>query len=92
MKHHEIKSLPAGQVSSFPERTASDQEEFATLAANLGAQQQRFQQLNEFCERAIAEIRASLERSENVGKAAPEQKKPVGHRRFASRSKSARAA
>jgi hypothetical protein len=93
MKHHDIKSVPAEPLSSFPGRTASDQAESATLAANLRAQRQRFQQLNEFCDRAIAEIRASLERSENAGhQDAAEHKEPVRRRRWASRPKSARAA
>jgi hypothetical protein len=93
MKHQDIKSVSAEQLWSFPERTASDQAESATLVANLRAQRQRFQQLNEFCDRAIAEIRASLEPSENEGnQGAVEQKKPVSRRRFASRPKSARAA
>jgi hypothetical protein len=93
MKHHDIKSVPAEQLWSFPEIADSEPSEAATLAANLRAQRQRFLQLNEFCEQAIAEIRASLERSENEGKqAAAEPKKPVSHRRFASRPKSARAA
>ena len=92
MKHHDIKSVTAEQLWAFPESTASDQES-ATLAANLRAQRQRFQQLNDFCDRAIAEIRASLEPSQNEGnQAAVEQRKPVIRRRFASRPKSARAA
>jgi hypothetical protein len=93
MKHHDIKSVSAEQLWSLPETTASDQAEFATLAASLRAQRQRFQQLNEFCDRAIAEIRASLEPSQNEGdQGAVEQKSSVSHRRFASRPKSARAA
>jgi hypothetical protein len=93
MKYHDIKSVPAEQLRSFPEKTASEQAESTALADNLRAQRQRFLQLNEFCDRAIAEIRASLARSENEGnQVAVEQKKPVSRRRFTARAKSARAA
>jgi hypothetical protein len=93
MKRHDIKSVSAEQLWSFPETAASDRAESATLAANLRAQRQRFQRLNEFCDRAIAEIRASLERNQNEGdRGAVEQKGSVRNRRFASRPKSARAA
>jgi hypothetical protein len=93
MKHHDIKSVPAEQLSSFPAPTAPDQEEFAGIAAGLRAQRERFQKLNEFCDRAIAELRASLEPNQNERhQAAAELKKPVNRRRFVPRPKSARAA
>ena len=93
MKHQDIKSVPAEQLCSSPETTAPDQQEFAALAAGLRAQRQKFQQFNDFCDRAIAEIRASLEPSQNDGdQGAVEQKKPVTRRRFFARPKSARAA
>ena len=50
-------SVPAEQLRSFPEKTASEQAESTALADNLRAQRQRSLQLNEFCDRAIAEIR-----------------------------------
>ena len=93
MKHHDINSVPAEQLPSFPAPNAPDQEEFASIAAGLRAQRERFQKLNEFCDRAIAEIRASLEPShDEVNQAAAEPKKPVSRRRFVPRPKSARAA
>ena len=39
----------------------------ATSAGNLGAQLQKSQELNDYCDRAVAEIRASLERSQSEG-------------------------
>lgn len=36
----------------------------AARLVKLRAQQQRFQELNEHCDKAVAEIRASLERSQ----------------------------
>ena len=93
MKHQDITSVPAEQLWSIPATTASDQEEFATIAAGLRAQRERFQKLNEFCDRAIAEIRASLEPDQNERhQAAVEPKQPVSRRRFIPRPKSARAA
>jgi len=91
MKHHDINSVPAEQLCSFPAPTAPDQEEFATIAAGLRAQRERFQKLNEFCDRAIAELRASLEPNQDEH-AAAEPTKPVNRRRFVPRPKSARAA
>jgi len=39
--------------------------ESETVAGDFRAQLQRFQQLNEYCDQAVAEIRASLERTQN---------------------------
>ena len=67
MKHQDIKSISAEQLWSFEELAASDQAESATFAGNLSAQLQKSRQLNEYCDRAVAEIRASLARSQNEG-------------------------
>jgi len=40
-----------------------DREGPAKRAVHLQAQRQRFQKLNEYCDEAVAEIRASLERA-----------------------------
>jgi hypothetical protein len=64
---HEIKSISAEQLWSFPDKSASSQSGSASSAGNLGAQLQKFQELNEYCDRAVAEIRASLARSQNEG-------------------------
>ena len=44
---------------------SSDWTEFAMRAAGLRAQQQRSQQLHEYCSETVAAIRASLERTSN---------------------------
>jgi hypothetical protein len=44
-----------------------DQAEPAARIGNLRLMQQRFQQLNELCDKAVAEIRASLERTQGEG-------------------------
>ena len=67
MKRHAVKSISAEQLWSFEESTASDRAGSATSAGNLSAQLQKSQELNEYCDRAVAEIRASLARSQNEG-------------------------
>jgi hypothetical protein len=39
--------------------------ESETVAGNLRAQRERFQRLNDYCDQAVAEIRASLEQTQN---------------------------
>jgi hypothetical protein len=39
--------------------------ESETVAGSFEAQLHRFQQLNDYCDQAVAEIRASLERTQN---------------------------
>jgi hypothetical protein len=56
----------AEAVASRPspaERFDIDREGPAKRAVHLQAQRQRFQKLNEYCDEAVAEIRASLERA-----------------------------
>jgi hypothetical protein len=67
MERHDPRSMSAEQLWSFQESVASDRAESATSAGSLGAQLQKSRQLNEYCDRAVAEIRASLERSQNEG-------------------------
>jgi hypothetical protein len=67
MKSHAIKSISAEQLWSFPQSAAPDQAESATSAGNFSAQLQKFRQLNDYCDAAVAEIRASLARSRNEG-------------------------
>ena len=45
----------------------SDRAKPAVRVDGLMAQQQKFQELNELCDKAVAEIRASLERPQNEG-------------------------
>jgi len=42
--------------------------ESETVASSFEVQLHRFQQLNEYCDQAVAEIRASLERTQNESK------------------------
>jgi hypothetical protein len=65
MERHDIKSISAAQLWSFQEKAGSDQA--GSAAGSLGAQLQKSQELNEYCDRAVAEIRASLARSQNEG-------------------------
>jgi hypothetical protein len=67
MERHDPRSMSAERLWSFQESVASDQAGSATSAGSLGAQLQKSRQLNEYCDRAVAEIRASLERSQNEG-------------------------
>lgn len=54
--------VAAASCLSLAEKFGADQSESVTRVGNFRAQQQRFQQLNECCDKAVAEIRASLGR------------------------------
>jgi hypothetical protein len=56
MENHDLDSMSADAS------IASDPVESATSAGDLEAVLQRSQQLNDYCDLAVAEIRASLER------------------------------
>jgi hypothetical protein len=49
----------------FDNKFDVDRAKPATRADKLQAQQRRFQELNEHCDKAVAEIRASLERPQS---------------------------
>jgi hypothetical protein len=53
----------AASVPSPADRFNIDREGPAKRALKLKAMQQRFRRLNDYCDKAAAEIRASLERS-----------------------------
>ena len=57
----------AGEAAASPPSPADrfniDREAAAKRALKLRAMQQRFRRLNDYCDKAAAEIRASLERS-----------------------------
>ena len=57
-------SLPSPK-QKFDNKFDSDPTKSATGVDKLRAQQQRSQELNEYCDKAVAEIRASLERSQS---------------------------
>jgi hypothetical protein len=62
-----MRAVPAtAETASRPspaDRFNVDREGPARRAGKLQALQQRFQKLNEYCDEAVAEIRASLERA-----------------------------
>ena len=53
--------------SKFDNKFDSDRAKPAVRIDGLLAQQQKFQELNELCDKAVAEIRASLERPQSQG-------------------------
>ena len=63
MVRHDFKAMLAEIVWSLQEPVTSDQTVSVTAGGDFQAQQQRLQQLNEYCEQTIDEIRASLERT-----------------------------
>lgn len=67
MEHHDLESMSDDEPWSLQELVASDQGESATQQDKLREQMQRFQQLNEYCDQAVAEIRASLEGTQSGG-------------------------
>ncbi|WP_213774605.1 hypothetical protein [Bradyrhizobium sp. dw_78] len=65
MENHDLESISAELPGSLHEAIASDRTESETLAGSLQALLQISRQLNEYCDRAVADIRASLERNRN---------------------------
>jgi hypothetical protein len=51
--------------NKFDDKLELDRAKSAARVDKLRAQQRRFQQLNEHCDKAVAEIRASLERPQS---------------------------
>jgi hypothetical protein len=62
MRPGNLKSLPVDQLWSPDEQTPSDQAEPATRDGEFRAQQQKIQRLNAYYDKALAELRASLDR------------------------------
>jgi ABC-type Fe3+-hydroxamate transport system substrate-binding protein len=60
-----VAEFVASRLSSADEFDSPDWTEFAMRVAALRAQQQRSQQLIEYCDETVAAIRASLERTLN---------------------------
>jgi hypothetical protein len=62
------QSRPVNELWSLQELADADREESSeSLVSKLRAQQQRTQRLDEYFNQTVAEIRASLNRSENQG-------------------------
>jgi hypothetical protein len=72
MVRHDLKSMPTDELWSLQEladadREQSASEQSASLVSKFRAQQQRTQQLDEYFNQAVAEIRASLDRAPDEG-------------------------
>ena len=65
MKRHDLKSMSAELPWSVHEFVAFNRMQAATHMVEFWAQEQRLKQLNEYCDKAVAEIRASLDRTQN---------------------------
>jgi type II secretory pathway component PulL len=60
------QSMPVNELWSLQELADADREESSeSLASKLRAQQQRTERLDRYFNQTVAEIRASLERSES---------------------------
>jgi hypothetical protein len=64
---YDLKSMSADELWSLQELAASGRSDTATLVAKFRAQRQRVQRLNEYCNQTVAEISASLDRSQDEG-------------------------
>jgi hypothetical protein len=62
MNRHDLKSMSAELPWSVHEFVAFNRVQAATHMVEFWAQEQRLKQLNEYCDKAVAEIRASLDR------------------------------
>jgi hypothetical protein len=65
MKCHDLKSMPPRSSPwSVNEFVSFNRAQAAIHMVEFWAQEQRTKQLNEYCEKAVAEIRASLDRTQ----------------------------
>jgi hypothetical protein len=64
VNRHDLKSMPAERPWSVDEFVAFNRVQAATHMVEFWAQEQRLKQLNDYCDRAVAEIRASLDRTQ----------------------------
>jgi type II secretory pathway component PulL len=67
MVRHDLKSMPTNELWSLQELADADREQSASLVSKLKAQQQRTQRLDEYFDKTVAEIRASLDRIPDEG-------------------------
>ena len=65
MNRHDPKSMSAELPWSVDEFVAFNRVQAATHIVEFWAQEQRLKQLNDYCDRAVAEIRASLDRTQD---------------------------
>jgi hypothetical protein len=64
MNRHDLKSMSAELPWSVHEFVAFNRVQAATHMVQFWAQEQRLKHLNEYCDKAVAEIRASLDRTQ----------------------------
>jgi hypothetical protein len=62
MVRHDLKSMSVDELWPLQEPVAPDPAGSATATDKFRAQLQSSQRLNEYCNQAVAEIRASLDR------------------------------
>ena len=65
MNRHDPKSMSAELPWSVDEFVAFNRVQAATHIVEFWAREQRLKQLNDYCDRAVAEIRASLDRTQD---------------------------
>jgi len=63
MNRHDLKSMSAEVSWSVDEFVAFNRVQAATHMVGFWAQEQRLKKLNEYCDKAVAEIRASLDQT-----------------------------
>jgi hypothetical protein len=61
----DLKSMSVDELWSFQELATSGRADIATLVAKFRAQQQRAHRLDDYCKQIIAEISASLDRTQD---------------------------
>jgi type II secretory pathway component PulL len=67
MVRHDLKSMPTDELWSLQQLADADREQSVSLVSKFRAQQQRTQQLDAYFNQAVAEIRASLDRTPDKG-------------------------
>jgi hypothetical protein len=66
MVRHDPQLSAVDELWSLHEQVTSDSGDPATLTDRLDAQRERFERLNEYYNQVVVEIRASLDRTEDV--------------------------
>jgi hypothetical protein len=64
MNRHDLESMSAERRWSVHEFVAFNRVQAATHMVEFWAQEQRLKRLNEYCDKTVAEIRASLDRTQ----------------------------
>jgi hypothetical protein len=61
----DLESISVDELWSFQELVTSGRADIVTLVAKFRAQQERVHRLNDYCNQTVAEISASLDRTQN---------------------------